>query len=202
MGRLLGSSMGGLMATSSKRAHATRHVSQVCCSQRLCHCSRPLLTHASARDTQTLKGRSGSVFVGSLGPGVHKVVWTLRASLLGMGFGSKCDFTPPTILLRLILCLWTWGIFFWWGPTFSCWWLFRSKLQFCSSHRGGCVPVLLPCHLVSSINGFGNMIQVMWGIPHESRIQKAHMRSLAQYSQTRLQRCLQGVVLPVDAKKH
>ena len=62
------------------------------------------------------------------------------------------------------------------------------------------MPVLLLCHLVSSINGFGNMIQVMWGIPHESRIQKAHMRSLAQYSQTRLQRCLQGVVLPVDAK--
>jgi len=37
---------------------------------------------------------------------------------------SKCDFTPPTILLGLLLCPWTWGIFFWWGPTFSCLWLF------------------------------------------------------------------------------
>ena len=75
MGHLLGSSMGGLMATSSKRAHATRHVSQVCCSQRLCHCSRPLLTHASARDTQTLKGRSGSVSVGSLCTSEYKVLF-------------------------------------------------------------------------------------------------------------------------------
>ena len=29
--------------------------------------------------------------------------------LVGMGFDSKCDFTPPTILLGL-LCPWTWGI--------------------------------------------------------------------------------------------
>ena len=35
--------------------------SQVCCNQSPCPHSRPLLTHASAGDTQTLKGRSGSV---------------------------------------------------------------------------------------------------------------------------------------------
>ena len=29
-----------------------------------------------------------------------------------MGFDSKCDFVPPTIFLGLLLCLWTWGIFF------------------------------------------------------------------------------------------
>ena len=29
-----------------------------------------------------------------------------------MGFNSKHDFTPPTIFLRLLLCPWTWGIFF------------------------------------------------------------------------------------------
>ena len=29
---------------------------QVCCTQSPCPCSRPLLTHASAGDTQTLKG--------------------------------------------------------------------------------------------------------------------------------------------------
>ena len=29
-----------------------------------------------------------------------------------MGFDSKHDFAPPTILLRLLLCPWTWSIFF------------------------------------------------------------------------------------------
>ena len=29
-----------------------------------------------------------------------------------MGFDSKCNFAPPTILLELLLCLWMWGIFF------------------------------------------------------------------------------------------
>ena len=32
--------------------------------------------------------------------------------LVGMGFDSKCDFTPPTILLGLLLCPWMWGVFF------------------------------------------------------------------------------------------
>ena len=27
-----------------------------------------------------------------------------------MGFDSKCELTPPTILLGLLLCPWTWGI--------------------------------------------------------------------------------------------
>ena len=54
-------------------------------------------------------------------------VWALRASLVGMGFDSKCDFAPPTVLLGLLLCLWMWGILFWWDPTFSCGWLFSSE---------------------------------------------------------------------------
>ena len=45
--------------------------SQVCCTQSPCPCSRPLVTCTFAGDTHTLKGRSGSVSVGS--PGVHKV---------------------------------------------------------------------------------------------------------------------------------
>ena len=61
---LLGGCMVGLMATSSKRTYAIHCASQVCCSQSPCPCSRPLLTHASAGDTQTLKGRSGSVSCG------------------------------------------------------------------------------------------------------------------------------------------
>ena len=43
---------------------------QVCCTQSPCPCGRPLLTCASAGDTQTLKGRADSLSVGS--PGAHK----------------------------------------------------------------------------------------------------------------------------------
>ena len=39
----------------------TCYVSQVYCSQNPCSHGRPLLTRATARDTQTLKGRSGSI---------------------------------------------------------------------------------------------------------------------------------------------
>ena len=39
-----------------------------------------------------------------------RFVWILWASLVGMGFDPKCDFTPPTNLLRLLLCSWTWCI--------------------------------------------------------------------------------------------
>ena len=39
-----------------------------------------------------------------------RFVWALWASLVGMGFDSKCEFAPPTILLRLLLCPWTWDI--------------------------------------------------------------------------------------------
>jgi len=36
-------------------------------------------------------------------------------SLAGLGFDSKCDFAPPTILFGLLLCPWTWDIFFFGG---------------------------------------------------------------------------------------
>ena len=66
-----GSSIVRLVATSSKRTYVTWHVSQVCCSQSPCPHSRPLLTHASTGDTQTLKDMSGSVSCGV--PGAHKI---------------------------------------------------------------------------------------------------------------------------------
>ena len=66
VGRLLGGSMLGLMVTS-KRFYATHPASQVCCSQSSCPHGRPLLTRAFAEDTQTLKGRSGSVSCGVSG---------------------------------------------------------------------------------------------------------------------------------------
>ena len=46
---------------------------EVCCTQSSCPCSRPLLTCTFSGDTQTLKGRSGSVSVGS--PGEHKILF-------------------------------------------------------------------------------------------------------------------------------
>ena len=64
---LLSGSLVGLMVNSSKKAYATHCVTQVCCTQSPGPCGKPLVTHASAGDTQTLKGRSGSVSVGSLG---------------------------------------------------------------------------------------------------------------------------------------
>ena len=75
VGHPLGGPMVGLVVTSSKRAYATRCVTQVCCKQGPCPLVRPLLACASTGDTQTLKVRSGPVSMGSLGPGTHKVLF-------------------------------------------------------------------------------------------------------------------------------
>ena len=50
-----------------------------------------------------------------------RAAWALLACLAYRGFESQCNFhpPPPTILLGLILYPLTWGIFFWWDPTFS-----------------------------------------------------------------------------------
>ena len=89
VGRLLSSSVMGLMVTSSKRAYATHCASQVCCSQSPCSHGRPLLTHASIGDTQT------QVWLSVLwGPWVlvHTRLRALQVSLAGKKFDSKCDF--------------------------------------------------------------------------------------------------------------
>ena len=121
--------------------HTSMREPQVCCSQSPYPCGSPLLTRDSAGDTQTLKGRSGHSLWG-LQVLVH-TVWALQVSLVGMGFDSKCDFAPPTVLLGLFLCPWTWGIFFWWDPTLSCRWLFSSELRFWSSRKRRWAHVLL-----------------------------------------------------------
>ena len=42
---------------------------------------------------------------------VHtRYVWALWASLVGMGFDSKHNLTPPTVLLGFLLYPWTWCI--------------------------------------------------------------------------------------------
>ena len=53
----------------------------------------------------------------------------------------------PFCHLSAASCLWTWGIFVWWVPASSCWWLFNSYLQFWCSHRRRWTPILLLHHL-------------------------------------------------------
>ena len=86
---------------------------QVCCTQSLCPCGRPLLTHTFTGDTQTVKGMSGSISVGS--PGEHKILFEPSEHLWCLGFDFICNFAPPTVLLGLLLCHWVWGIFFFGG---------------------------------------------------------------------------------------
>ena len=54
--------MVGLMAPSSKRAYAIRCMAQFCSTQSLYPCGRPLLTPASAGDTQTQVGLAQSLW--------------------------------------------------------------------------------------------------------------------------------------------
>ena len=81
---------GRVIVTSSKRTYATCLTSQVCCSQSPCPPGRPLLTCASAEDTQRqvwlrLCGVPGSWCA-------QGFVWALQASLASMGFHSKPNF--------------------------------------------------------------------------------------------------------------
>ena len=101
-----GSSMVGLMAISSKRACAIpRSAAPRAPAFAAGHCW-------PAPPQETLTHMSCSVSVGPLGPDVHKVCLSLQVSQAGMGFDSKCNFAPPTILLGLLFWPWMWGIFF------------------------------------------------------------------------------------------
>ena len=82
-----------------------------CLSSRRCHPTRghcwpmylqEILKHSKAGLAKSLWGLCVLVHT--------RYVWTLWASLAGMGFDSKHDFTPPSIFLGLLLCPWTWGI--------------------------------------------------------------------------------------------
>ena len=70
----------------------------------------PLLPQQSSADPYILRRHPNTVLSQSLcGLWVlvcTRYVWALWVSLVGMGFDSKCDFTPPTILLGLLLCPW------------------------------------------------------------------------------------------------
>ena len=74
-----------------------------------CPQCRPLLIQASTGDTQSQVWLS--LFGVSRSWCTQGFVWALRAFLEGMGFGSKHDFAPPTILLGLLLYPCMWGTF-------------------------------------------------------------------------------------------
>ena len=103
MGHLLSSSVLGLLVASSKRAYATYWVTQICCTHSPCPHGRPLLIRASSGNTQTFKGRSVSLSLGSLGPGAHKVlfepskhlwwVWGLILNAVSLLLPSCCGFS-------------------------------------------------------------------------------------------------------------
>ena len=80
---------------------------------------KPLPLWQATADTQTLKGKSGSVSVGS--PGVHKILFEPCEHVWWVW-----DLILNVILLVLLSC---WGFsfalgrgvsFFWWDPTISC----------------------------------------------------------------------------------
>ena len=62
----------------------------------------------------------------SLVPGAHRFVCTLQASLAGLRFDFKCNCTPSTILLGLLLALGHGVSFCWWDLTFSCQWFISN----------------------------------------------------------------------------
>ena len=114
-----------------KRAYVTRCMTQISHTQSPCPWGRPLLTCTSTGNTEILKGRSGSVSVGSLGPGAHMVmfklskhlwkVWSLILNVISPALQSCWGFSFA------LGC----GVsfFFCWDPTLSCCWLFSNKLQ-------------------------------------------------------------------------
>ena len=89
MGCLLSGSMVGLMVTFSERAYATPRIA----SPRAPTPAAGNLSHTPTGDTQTLRGRSGSVSVGS--PDAHKVLFE----------PSKCLWQVWALILNVILHL-------------------------------------------------------------------------------------------------
>ena len=134
-----GSSMVGLMATFSKRAYAIPRSTAL-------RAPAPASFHCwptPPQEIHTILAQSlWSLWILVC----TRLVWALWVSLAGMGFKSKYNFTPPTVLLGLLLCPWMWGIFFWWDPTCSCWQLFSSELflEFSQEKMSAC-PSILPC---------------------------------------------------------
>ena len=98
-----GGSMVGLIATSSKRANAIPRSAA----------PRAPVPEADHRRPVPPQERLTVLSQSLWGPWVlvhTRFAWALWASLAGMGFDSKREFAPPTVLRGLLLCPWTWGI--------------------------------------------------------------------------------------------
>ena len=87
-----------------------RDLCQHCCIQCPWPHSRPLSTHASAGDSWTLTGKSGSLLWGHcsflLGPGVHRVLFVPSKSLFLQSCGSaviKSHWSPESYSLEVPL---------------------------------------------------------------------------------------------------
>ena len=95
-----GGSVVGLMVISSKRAYAIpRSATPRSPAPEAVHCwPIPHRRHSNIVLSQSLWVSGSWCSQG--------FVWALWASLAGMGFDSKHDFAPPTILLGLLLCVW------------------------------------------------------------------------------------------------
>ena len=118
-----------LMMTSSKKAYATHCMTQVCCSQSPCPHGRPRLTRASAGDTQTLKSRSDSVSVGSLGPGADMVLFE-PSEHLWQAWGLILN-----VIFPLLLSCWAFSFAFECGVCFYGG-IHHSSVDVCSAASG------------------------------------------------------------------
>ena len=93
-----GSSMVELMATSSKRAYAILKNAALRVPAPVAgHCGPFLHRRHSNTQRQVWLSLCGIPWC------TQDCVWALWVSLIGMVFDSKCDFTPPTILLGFLL---------------------------------------------------------------------------------------------------
>ena len=84
-------------------------------------------------DSQAFSGSSGwETWLGvqNLHSGARTLILLFSSlwvtHLVGMGFDFFMIASPLTVSLWLLLCFWTWGIFFCWVPVSSCLWLFNS----------------------------------------------------------------------------
>ena len=99
-----GSSLVGLMATSSKRAYAITKSATP-------RAPVPVTVHWWTVPPQEMLNNSFVlVSVGSWVLVCTRFVWALWVSLTGMGFDSKHEFAHRTILLGLLLCPLAWSI--------------------------------------------------------------------------------------------
>ena len=69
-----------------------------------CPCGSPLLTCTSTGDIQT------QFCLSLCGSWCTQGLFEPSEHLSWMGFDSKCDFAPPTVLLGFLLCPWMLGI--------------------------------------------------------------------------------------------